>query len=196
MLSNNSTALMNHTAAFTQPRLEESYLEPISDVLAIGGEISGADVFSQSTSSTLCLKAPCKNATLFESGKILLPDKELFDLSYLYIYPGNYPVQHGTICCWLDHCNWGEESSLSVATRLCDVDAVFVQIGQGHRILVDSNTNDEVIIARFNKSLEGQIWALVLEPTGKAVHEYMRLGIARVLEVLAEGWETQVITII
>jgi hypothetical protein len=61
---------------------------------------------------------------------------------------------------------------------------------------VDWNTNEGGTIARFDKSLEGQIWALVLEPTGKALHDYMRLGIARVSEVLAEEWETQVTTIV
>jgi hypothetical protein len=41
MLSNNSTALMEYPAAFTKPHREGSYVEPISDVLAIGGENSG-----------------------------------------------------------------------------------------------------------------------------------------------------------
>jgi hypothetical protein len=196
MLSNNSTAIMLYPAAFFLPRPGRSYLEPISDVLAIGEESSEADVFSQSKSSTLCLRAPYKNATSFENGKILLPDKEIMGARYSYVYPGKYPVQHGTICCWLDYCNSGEESSLSAATRLCDRSAVFLQIGRGHQILGSLETNDESAIARFNKSLEGQIWALILAPTGKAVHEYMRLGIARVSEVLAEGWEAEVVTIV
>jgi hypothetical protein len=183
-------------AAFNQLRRGGSYLEPISDILAIGGEKSGADVFSQSTSSTLCLRTPYKNVTSFEIGKILLPDRELFASSHSYVYPGNYPLQHGTICCWLDYYNWEEDSSFSAATRLCHRSAVFVQIGRGHPSLVDWNTSNEFFIARFNKSLEGQIWALILEPTGKAAHEYMRLGIARVSEVLADGWGTQVITIV
>jgi hypothetical protein len=57
-------------------------------------------------------------------------------------------------------------------------------------------TRSELYKAELIKSLEAQIWALVLEPTGKVGHEYRRLGIARVSEVLVEGWETQVITIV
>jgi hypothetical protein len=157
---------------------------------------SRADVFSQFTSSTLCLRAPYKNATSFGPRKILLPNRELFYRSYFYVYPGNYLVQHGTLCRWLDYCNWEEESSFSAATKLCDRSVVFIQVSRAHPSLVDWNTNEGGTIARFDKSLEGQIWALILEPTGKALHDYMRLGIARVSEVLAEEWETQVTTIV
>jgi hypothetical protein len=118
---------------------------------------SRADVFSQSTSSTLYLRAPYKNATSFGPRKIILPNRELFYRSYFYVYPGNYPVQHGTLCCWLDYCNWGEESSFSAATKLYNRSVVFIQVGRAHPSLVDWNTDEGGIIARFNKSLEGQI---------------------------------------
>jgi hypothetical protein len=72
----------------------------------------------------------------------------------------------------------------------------FSRVGRGHPSLVYWNTNEGGTIVRFNKSLEGQIWALVLKPTGEALHDYRRLGIARVSEVLAERWEAQVITIV
>jgi hypothetical protein len=196
MLSNNSTTIKVFPAAFPPQHFRESCLKPIADLLAIDVKISGDDQFSQVRSGIIRLRAPYKKVNLFDSEKILLPDIEPFTRGYREEQPASYAIHHGTICCWLDHCKWGEESSLSAATRLREKSAIFVQIGQGHRSTGDFINHEESIISYFNKSLDGQIWALVLEPTGKAVNEYMRLGIARVSEVLAEGWETQVISII
>jgi hypothetical protein len=92
MLSNNSKALMGFSAAFTEPRPEGRRLEPINDLLAIGGENSRADVFSQSTTTTLSLRVSYKIANSFEIGMILLPNRGLFASSYSFVNPGNYPV--------------------------------------------------------------------------------------------------------
>jgi Heterokaryon incompatibility protein (HET) len=197
ILSNNLTTIRVFPAAFPPQHFWESYLEPIADLLAIDVEISGDDQFSQVRCGIIRLQAPYKNVTLFDIEKILLPDFEPFTCDYDNDdQPASYAIHHGTICCWLDHCKWGEESSLSAATKLHEKSAIFVQIGQGRLSTGDITNHTESIITEFNKSLHGQIWALVLEPTGNAVNEYMRLGIARVSEVLAEGWETQVISII
>jgi hypothetical protein len=195
ILSNNSTTIRVFPSAFPPQHFRESYLEPIADLLTINVEISGDDQFSQVCSGIIRLRAPYKNVTLFDSEMILLPDIEELTRDYNVVQPALHAIRHGTICCWLDHCKWGEESSLSATTRLREKSSIFVQIGQGHRIIGEI-INHTAAIANFNKSLNGQIWALILEPTGKAVNEYIRLGIARVSEALAEGWETKVISII
>ncbi|KAE9368864.1 hypothetical protein N431DRAFT_494223 [Stipitochalara longipes BDJ] len=161
--SNSSTIALVFSVALDPMWLKKSYMEPVSEVLAIDMDISGKEPFSEVCSGSIRLRAQYRRATSFNIEMIIVPDNEPFVREYNQYSPCTYPIPHSSIFCWLDHFLWEEEDSLSRARRLCEKGAIFVQIGCGHYSIEDS-----ILI----------------------------MGIARVSELLAKGWEIQDITII
>jgi hypothetical protein len=184
-----------YPAATLHATILDDTLKPIAKVLLADIVPSTDDNFGPIKSAKLKIDSPWKCASSFKPEMIRLPKAE--QKPYVFAdTPNNYEVLPGTICCWFDCFQWKKREWSDLAGDPYVEGIIFVQIGiiDKSKRSVSYRTGRD--LEDYTRSLNGSIWALILEPVAETQDQYRRIGVARISDDLTDGWDTHIITIV